>query len=143
MKPKVKIEVSAGGVVYRVLNGIEVVLCRHDTLKGKEVWSLPKGWVERGERVEEAAVREVREETGLDARIVNKIDKISYWFFNPKEHVRVKKTVYFYLMEPISGDTSRHDLEVKEVRWFPIEEAISLCAYPGERSVLKKVKETL
>ncbi len=143
MKPKVKIEISAGGVVYRASKGIEVVLCRHETLKGKDVWSLPKGWVEKGEKVEQAALREVKEETGLDTRIVTRIDTINYWFFNPKEHVRVKKTVYFYLMEATSGDISRHDFEVKEVRWFPIEEAIALCAYSGERSVLKKCKEIL
>lgn len=143
MKPKVKIEISAGGVVYRISKGIEVILCRHDTLKGNEVWSLPKGWVEKGEKVEHAALREVREETGLDAKIVNKIDTINYWFYNPKEHVRVKKTVYFYLMEATSGDMSRHDFEVKEVRWFPIEEAIAICAYSGERSVLEKVKQIL
>lgn len=141
MKPKVKIEISAGGVVYRISKGIEVILCRHETLKGKDVWSLPKGWVEKGEKIEQAALREVKEETGLDARIVSKIDTINYWFYNPKEYVRVKKTVYFYLMEAIGGDISRHDFEIKEVRWFPIEEAIDFCAYSGERSVLKKVKE--
>ena len=140
---QVKFEISAGGVVFRRRNsGAEVAMI---SLKGGEVWALPKGLVEKGESLEEAALREVREETGLSAKIVERIDKIDYWFYwkEGDEKVKHHKIVYFYLMEYTGGSTADHDQEVEEVRWFPIDEAIEIASYKTERKVLEKAKEMI
>ncbi|HDD45267.1 MAG TPA: NUDIX hydrolase [Candidatus Desulfofervidus auxilii] len=144
MPPRVKIEVSAGGVIYRCEEGRpEVVLCRHIGFRQQIVWSLPKGWVEPGEKIVAAALREIREESGLEGEIVEKIEPIHYWFYHPLEKVRVKKTVHFFIVKAIGGDITQHDFEVEEVRWFSIEEAIKFCSYKGEKEILKKIKSRL
>ncbi len=140
MRNKVKFEVSAGGVVFKCKNHKpEVILCRHKTFNSKDVWSLPKGWVEPGEKIVAAALREVKEESGLEGEVVEKIDTIQYWFFHPLEKVRVKKRVHFFLIKAAGGNISQHDYEVDEVKWFPVEEALKRCAYKGEKEVLTKV----
>lgn len=112
-------------------------------MQGHQVWSLPKGLVEDGESPEEAALREVEEETGLRGRIVGKVADSTYWYVAPDEKVRYKKTVHFYLMEYLSGDTSLHDWEVEEVRWMSPEEAMQLLTYRGEREVLSRAMQVL
>jgi 8-oxo-dGTP pyrophosphatase MutT (NUDIX family) len=107
-------------------------------MHGNQVWSLPKGLVEEHESPEEAALREVEEETGLRGRVVGKVADSTYWYVVPSEGVRYKKTVHFYLMEYLSGDSSAHDWEVDEVRWVSPEEAMSLLSYQGEREVLSR-----
>jgi len=144
MPSRIKIEVSAGGVVYQCRDKRpEVVLCRHKTFRNHEVWSLPKGWVEPSEKIEEAALREVREEAGLEGKILEKIDTIHYWFYHPLEKVRVKKRVHFFLIKAIDGDITNHDFETEEVRWFSVEEALKFCAYKGEKEILKKAEAKL
>ncbi len=138
----VRREHSAGGVVTRRgPEGVEVALASRRTKSGALAWGLAKGMVERGERPEEAAVREVREETGLEAAIAAPLGDISYWYVWNGE--RVKKKVSFFLMEAVGGDVSRHDHEMEEVRWFPLAEALSRASYRSERDVLRRAAEAL
>ena len=98
------------------------------------VWSLPKGHVEARETHEQAALREVREETGCWAEILIKLSDISYWFYlNRTKH---KKSVHFYLMRYLSGDTANHDHEVDEARWFEIKAAKKALKYVNEKRLV-------
>ncbi|MSQ40997.1 MAG: NUDIX hydrolase [Dehalococcoidia bacterium] len=122
--------VSAGGVVVQVRDGrLEVVLCGHAS---PEQWRLPKGTPDPGETLEQTALREVREETGLEVKLLAPVDSISYWFVGQRNGVRFHKTVYFFLMEPIGGSPESHDAEFDEVRWFSIEEAVNRLAFQEE-----------
>lgn len=127
---------SAGGVLFRVLDGkLEVVLCgRIEPPR----WSLPKGTPEAGETVDQTAMREVREETGLEPRIVGNLGSIEYWFVRNEDHVRCHKTVHFYLMEPVGGDPSLHDPEFDLVEWLPAEEAVKRLTYANELRMLER-----
>ena len=99
------------------------------SVKGGKIWCLPKGIIDTYERSNEAALREVKEETGLRGKIIDKIGEISYWFFSKEEGVRVHKTVYFYLMRYVSGNTKDHDSEVDDARWFPIKDVMNVLTY--------------
>ncbi len=136
-------QVSAGGVVYRWTGSRpEVVLIARS---GGTVWCLPKGLVEQGEGVRGTALREVQEETGVRGEIVKKIGQVNYWYIGREEEkpVRFFKTVHFYLMRYLDGDVRRHDWEVEDARWFPIEEAIARATYKGEREILEKARRLI
>lgn len=135
-KGRVQRHVSAGGVVYRVSDGaIELALCgRNDPTR----WSLPKGTPDGGESLEETALREVREETGLEVAIEAPIGSINYWFVTPLGGVRRNKTVHFYLMAHRGGCTDWHDPEFDVVKWFSSEEAASSLAYVNEAKILQQ-----
>ena len=130
--------VSAGGVVYRKGQGghIEVVLCGRTKAQS---WNLPKGTPEPGESIDETALREVREETGLEVRIEQPLGAIEYWFAAPDRSVRYHKRVHFYLMAEHGGTTDDHDPEFDLVRWFPIGEALDVLTYANEAEVLRRV----
>jgi len=135
-------EVSAGGVVYRRSDeGVEVVLAARRTRRGDLAWGLPKGLVEPDETPEQAAVREVREETGLDADVEVSLGEIRYFYV--WEGIRVRKAVHFFLMRATGGDASQHDDEMEEVRWFPLSVALRRATYKGEREVLQRAAERL
>jgi ADP-ribose pyrophosphatase YjhB (NUDIX family) len=132
--------VSSGGIVFRAAgDSYEVALIRVMRAGGDTAWALPKGWVEQGEDLEQTAVREVREETGLRTRVLRKVDEISYEFYSRADHDRVAKTVHLFLLACLGGDTANHDTEVEEARWFPIEEAAQQLTYKNEREAMEKV----
>jgi len=116
----------------------EVALIRVARSGGEEAWALPKGWVEKGEDLEQAAVREVREETGLHARILRKLGEITYEFYSKADRGPVSKTVHLFLLEYLDGETDDHDDEVEEARWFPIADAVRTLTYKNEREILEK-----
>jgi 8-oxo-dGTP pyrophosphatase MutT (NUDIX family) len=138
---KTRSEVSAGGVVFRREPRLEIALASRRTRKGDLAWGLPKGLVEEGEDPEVAALREVREETGLEARIERPLGDINYWYV--WEGQRVRKRVTFFLMEATGGDISLHDHEMEEVRWVPVGEATRTASYASERDVIRRAVEAL
>ena len=133
--------VSAGGIVHRTDGGgIQVALCgrtRHGT------WNLPKGTPGAGESLEQTALREVREETGLEVVIEEPLGYIEYWFTQPNDAARSHKRVYFYLMRCTGGSTGAHDPEFDEVRWFPVADALHTLTFPNEASVLRRAMDAL
>lgn len=136
--------ISAGGVIFRPSGKtVEVALI---STKGGKVWGLPKGLVEKGENIARTAHREVREETGLDGKILGKIGHIEYFFTFHEEDGSVKrcfKIVYFFLMEYTSGDTSEHDFEVEDCRWFKLNYAVRLMKFEDEKEILRKARKML
>ena len=111
---------------------------------GEEVrWSLAKGTPDAGETLEETALREVREETGLDVEMQAPIKSIDYWFADRGGDVRYHKTVHYYLMVPVGGDTSRHDPEFDVVQWFPLDRALEVLQYANEVEVLRQALELI
>jgi len=137
-----KREISAGGVVYRRSDDeIEIVLASRRTRRGQLAWGLAKGGIEDEESTEDAAIREVREETGLLAEIEASLGETRYFYV--WENVRIRKTVHFFLMRHTGGDIDDRDDEMEEIRWFPLERALKRAAYRGERDVLIRAAELL
>lgn len=135
-------EVSAGGVVYRRTDdGVELALAARRTRRGELVWGLAKGAIEPDESDEKAAVREVREETGLEAEVESDLGDIRYFYV--WEGVRVRKRVHFFLMRATGGDVADHDSEMEDVRWFPMRVARKRAAYRGEREVIERATAQL
>lgn len=128
--------VSAGGIVYRRgATEAEVVLCGRPS---RGLWALPKGTPEPAETLEQTALREVSEETGLRVDIEQKVGEIEYWFTRAEVGKRFRKRVHHYLMRPIGGDTADHDAEYDEVRWFPVSEARERLTFTDEVEILNK-----
>jgi 8-oxo-dGTP pyrophosphatase MutT (NUDIX family) len=125
-------ETSAGGLVVDRNGGRPkaAIIGRRDR-RGRLLWSLPKGHLESGETAEDAAVREVEEETGIRGRVMAPLGTIDYWFV--AENRRIHKTVHHYLLEASGGELSDDDVEVDEVAWVPVEELGNRLAYAGER----------
>jgi 8-oxo-dGTP pyrophosphatase MutT (NUDIX family) len=136
-------EVSAGGVVYRLRDDgkAEILLAARRTRRGDIAWGLAKGGIEDGETLEDAALREVREETGIDAVIEQPLGDTRYFYI--WEEVRIRKTVHFFLMRATGGDVGDRDDEMEEVRWFPLSRALKRAAYRGERAVLQRAAAKL
>lgn len=136
-------QVSSGGVAFRRTSaGIEVALIS----VGKPArWQLPKGIVDPGETPEVTAVREVQEEAGITATLLEKIDTIEYWYVGNKgkQRVRFHKFVHFFLMQYQSGDIGQHDWEVNEARWINLPEAIQELTFKSERLVLEKAERLI
>ncbi|MGQ9507321.1 MAG: NUDIX hydrolase [Candidatus Bathycorpusculaceae bacterium] len=115
--------VAAGGLIFRIVNG------------------LPKGLIKQGETVEKSALREVKEETGLDGEIVKKIGEIGYNFHKHFRREHYFKTVHFYLLKYVGGSVENHDIKVDRVQWFPISEVLRIMRYNKEKDVLKNAEK--
>lgn len=155
---------SAGGVVYRLVpmcpsernfaaghdcmecesSGSEDIVSVEVALVGHShagIWTLPKGTPQSGETIEQVAVREAQEETGLQVRLVAYIGSISYAFV--RDQIRYYKQVRHFLLEAIGGDTRLHDHEYDIVKWFPLHEACRLLTYQNEVNILYQAEEIL
>lgn len=145
IKIPVRDQTSSGGVVYRRAANSATLEVAIISVGPQRRWQLPKGLVDPGEKPEATAVREAREEAGVDTKVTGHIETIEYWFAGLERGIRVRfhKRVHFYLLEYLSGETSDHDAEVNEARWVPIDEAVGQLAFEGERRVVEKAKEML
>ena len=125
---------SAGGIVHRAVDDVQQILLVHR--RAPRLWALPKGTPDAGETILETALREVREETGIEVRAGEPLGAITYFFV--RAGTRFHKTVHFFLMEPVGGNTELHDHEFDEVRWFQLEEALQIMTYATEREVVER-----
>ena len=126
---------SSGGVVYRIgPEGPEIVLVSR---RSPVLYALPKGTPDAGEIPEQTALREVREETGLEVRSLGPLGDVRYWFTD-SEGVRVSKVVHFFLMEPTGGNVDDHDQEFDDVGWFHLAEAERLLTHKNQMHILHK-----
>src|SRR5688572_2271212 len=126
-------EVSAGGVVVRGDEVLVIVPTRRSA-GGHKVLALPKGHVDPGETPAQAAKREVREEGGVDAALVEQLGEVRYWY--QRDGRRIPKLVTFFLFDYVGGDCADHDHEVEEARWIPLEQARRDLTYKGEREMV-------
>jgi 8-oxo-dGTP pyrophosphatase MutT (NUDIX family) len=134
-------ETSAGGLVVDIAGSARAALIARYDREGRLRWSLPKGHVEGEETIEEAAVREVEEETGIRGRIVVPLGAIDYWF--SADHRRIHKTVHHHLLLATGGVLSDADLEVAEVAWFPLDQVAARLAHADERRLVTAVPQLL
>jgi 8-oxo-dGTP pyrophosphatase MutT (NUDIX family) len=125
-------EFSCGGVVVRGSDCIVIVPTRR-AVRGGQVLALPKGHPENGESPADAAVREVREEAGVEATVREKLGDVQYWY--QRDGVRIAKRVTFFLLDYDSGEVDDHDHEVEHARWIALEEAARSLSYKGERDM--------
>lgn len=131
-------QISAGGVAFRQIGFyIEVAII---SAKPSLRWQLPKGIIDAGETPEIAALREVREEAGIETELLEKIETIEYWYVGETrgERVRFHKLVHFFLLKYLSGDVAEHDFEVAEARWVNTVEAVKMLAFKSEKEVVEK-----
>ena len=139
-------EISAGGVLVKLIRGRPMLAAIRPGGKPAGVWALPKGNIDPGERPEETALREVREETGVEGRLVEKLGDVKYTYTR-SGGVRVFKIVSFYLLRAGRGRIGEIDeamrIEVAEARWLPLDEAPHLLSYDGERKMAAKASERI
>jgi 8-oxo-dGTP pyrophosphatase MutT (NUDIX family) len=136
--------VSAGGLVLaEPLASADLVLIATRNPRGEVNWTLPKGTQEPGETLEQTALREVGEETGLEAELLAPLGTIDYWFVWAPDQTRYHKFVHYYLMVATGGDLSGHDDEVEEARWFAPGQAAASLTFANERALLDLVPAAL
>jgi 8-oxo-dGTP pyrophosphatase MutT (NUDIX family) len=125
-------EFSAGGVLVRTIRGRPMLAAIRP--RGKDrVWALPKGHIDPGESAAETAMREVREETGVEAALVEKLGDIRYWYMRGGR--RIAKVVSFFLLDYVSGELEDHDQEVERAEWMALDDAAQRLTYKGERDM--------
>ena len=135
-----KDQISAGGVAFRRTGSeIEIAIV---SVKPSLRWQLPKGIVDPGETPEFTAVREVREEAGIETELIRLIETIEYWYQRVQygQRIRYHKFVHFYLLEYKDGDVSNHDHEIEESRWVSFEQALEMLEFKSERGVVEKAQ---
>lgn len=128
-----KLQFSAGGIVVRKGNKPEVLVCQHSQHHG---WVFPKGLIGdhlEKETKESTALREVKEETGVEAKIIKLLAPVTYWFKMKNE--TIKKTVYYFLMEYVDGDIKKHDKEMENVEFLPMDEVEERLTYKSDKKV--------
>ena len=136
--------VSAGGVVLAELRpDAPVALVAHRSVRGSLQWTLPKGAREEGESVTQTALREVREETGLEVELIGPLDTIDYWFVWAPERTRYHKFVHYFLMHVVGGDFSERDHEMEDAAWFEPAEARRRMSFANERRLLDLIPDVL
>lgn len=150
-----KFQFSAGGIVLRqaqdkfTKKGWEVLVCQHSQHHG---WVFPKGLIgdkKESESKEETAIREVKEETGIDGKIIKLLTPVTYWFVFEGDPTtgsgqeKVRKTVYYFLMEYVGGDITKHDHEMEAVDWLPKEEVEERLTYKSDQKVWKEALRIL
>lgn len=137
-----KFEFSAGGIVLKKDGKkIEVLVAQHSQHHG---WVFPKGLIGdhvKGEKKEDTAIREVEEETGIKANIVKGLPPVTYWYVFEGE--KIKKTVYYFLMEYVSGNIEKRDMEMENVEWLPIEEVERRLTYKSDKKVWQETRELI
>ena len=137
-KLQTKTQVSAGGIVIRQRPGspVELILIAAGPF-GR--WQLPKGLIEPGETPEQAATREVREETGVVGALVAPLEVVNYWYVANRhgERARFHKFVHFFLFNYVSGDITQHDHEVSEARWVTFAEATHMLTFAAEHRIVE------
>jgi ADP-ribose pyrophosphatase YjhB (NUDIX family) len=128
-------EFSAGGLVLDLDGDVPrgALIGRTDR-QGRLLWSLPKGHIEAGETAEQAAVREVAEETGISGEVIGELGTIDFWFV--ADGRRIHKTVRHFLLRAVSGELSDADIEVSEVAWVELPQIADRLAYPDERGLV-------
>ncbi|HWC25042.1 MAG TPA: NUDIX hydrolase [Solirubrobacteraceae bacterium] len=129
-------EFSAGGVVVNTRREVVVIVPTRRAADGSKVLALPKGHPDGGESPAEAALREVREEAGVEAEVVDSLGEVRYWY--QRSGRRIAKVVEFFLLRYLSGDVDDHDHEVEHARWMPADEAARTLSYAGEREMVRK-----
>ncbi len=136
------LEFSAGGIVFKKEKGkVFVLVSQHS---GHHGWVFPKGRIGdhvENENKEDTALREVKEETGVSGKILKPLKPVTYFY--KWEGKRIKKTVYYFLMEYVSGDIADHDWEMENVEWLPIEEVENRLSYLSDKKVWKEAKELI
>jgi 8-oxo-dGTP diphosphatase len=133
-----KDQVSAGGVAFRRLKSeVQVAIV---SVKPSLRWQLPKGIVDPGETMEVTAVREVREEAGIETDLIDLIETVQYWYQRVQcgKRIRFHKYVHFYLLQYRAGDVTDHDHEIAESRWVNVDEAVAMLAFKSEKGVVEK-----
>jgi 8-oxo-dGTP pyrophosphatase MutT (NUDIX family) len=136
--PSAAKEVSAGGIV---LEEKGVLLIKVQDLAGQVVWTFPKGHLEKGETVEEAALREVREETGWTCRLLSPLGQVRYGFL--RDLFPVAKVVHWFRMAPVKRTGLSDPEEVQDCRWVELKEAADLVVYPSDKKIMKRLLKGL
>ncbi len=137
-----KLEFSAGGIVYKKeKDEIFILVCQHS---GHHGWVFPKGRIGdhiENESKEETALREVKEETGVIGKILKEVKPITYWYEDNGQ--KIKKTVYYFLMEYQKGDIAKHDWEMENVEWVEKEKVEEKLTYPSDKKAWQVAKQLL
>ncbi len=137
-----KFEFSAGGIAYKREQGQTLILvAQHSQHHG---WVFPKGLIGdhvKGEKKETTAIREVKEETGIFGKILKELTPVTYWYHF--EGQKIRKTVYYFLMEYVSGNIKDHDHEMENVEWLPVDEVEKRLTYKSDKTVWKQAQKML
>jgi 8-oxo-dGTP pyrophosphatase MutT (NUDIX family) len=129
-------EFSAGGVVMNDAEEVVVIVPTRRAADGSKVLALPKGHPDGEESSLQAALREVREEAGIEAEVVESLGEVRYWY--QRGGRRIAKVVEFFLLRYVSGDVGDHDHEVEIARWIPATDAVEQLTYAGERDMVRR-----
>ncbi len=132
---------SSGGIIFTKAG--EVIQVALISTKNHTVWTIPKGLIDKGEKPEYTAIREIMEETGLVGRVVDKLGEKSYWFYLKEKNMKCRKTVSYFLLAYVSGNIENYGREVDEARWFALDDALKIVSYSSDRDIIEKAKAKL